>query len=151
MDRNGLRPTTVHNRHGVCIRLCRVAILFAALLGLSRWVPAIAGEDAYAAPRTQMVETIKRYARLAGPRLDGYHLSPRILEVMGKVPRHAFLPKDGLDWLHRLLSVGDRIPLAYADRPLPIGYGQTMSQPFIVALMTDVLAPEAKPSLMRSR
>jgi protein-L-isoaspartate(D-aspartate) O-methyltransferase len=50
----------------------------------------------------------------------------RVLDVMGKVPRHLFVPE----------SVR---PFAYADRPLPIGHGQTISQPFIVAYMTDVL------------
>jgi protein-L-isoaspartate(D-aspartate) O-methyltransferase len=50
----------------------------------------------------------------------------RVLDVMQKVPRHLFVPE----------SVR---PLAYADRPLPIGHGQTISQPFIVAYMTDAL------------
>jgi protein-L-isoaspartate(D-aspartate) O-methyltransferase len=50
----------------------------------------------------------------------------RVLDVMRKVPRHLFVPE----------SVR---PLAYADRPLPIGHGQTISQPFIVAYMTDAL------------
>ena len=50
----------------------------------------------------------------------------RVLDVMGKVPRHMFVP-------------GSVRPLAYADRPLPIGHGQTISQPFIVAYMTDAL------------
>src|SRR3546814_6436468 len=45
---------------------------------------------------------------------------------MGIVPRHEFVPADVRDD-------------AYADRPLPIGFGQTISQPFIVALMTDLL------------
>ena len=50
----------------------------------------------------------------------------RVLDVMRTVPRHLFVPE----------SVR---PLAYADRPLPIGRGQTISQPFIVAYMTDAL------------
>lgn len=53
-------------------------------------------------------------------------LSPTVLEAMRKVPRQAFLPAD----MRRL---------AYANGPLPIGYGQTISQPYIVALMTDLL------------
>jgi protein-L-isoaspartate(D-aspartate) O-methyltransferase len=51
----------------------------------------------------------------------------RVLAAMKKVPRHAFVPQ-------RLRF------FAYADRPLPIGEGQTISQPYIVALMTSVLA-----------
>ncbi len=51
---------------------------------------------------------------------------PRVLTVMGSVLRHCFIPPDDLAW-------------AYADGPLPIGYGQTISQPYIVALMTELL------------
>lgn len=50
----------------------------------------------------------------------------RVLEVMGKVKRHKFVSRDLQD-------------KAYADHPLPIGYGQTISQPYIVALMTQSL------------
>jgi protein-L-isoaspartate(D-aspartate) O-methyltransferase len=50
----------------------------------------------------------------------------RVLEVMGKIPRHLFVDK----------HLRDR---AYADYPLPIGEGQTISQPYIVALMTEAL------------
>ena len=51
---------------------------------------------------------------------------PRLLEAMTCVPRHLFVPKIEHAW-------------AYADGPLRIGHGQTISQPYIVALMTDVL------------
>ncbi len=56
-------------------------------------------------------------------------LDPRVLEAIRQVPREAFVPDD-------------LKPAAYANGPLPIGHGQTISQPFIVALMTDLLAPE---------
>lgn len=52
-----------------------------------------------------------------------------VLLAMRKVPRHKFVPDDMID-------------LAYNDHPLPIGYGQTISQPFIVALMTQTLNPK---------
>jgi protein-L-isoaspartate(D-aspartate) O-methyltransferase len=52
---------------------------------------------------------------------------PRVLQAMRKVPRHRFVP-EGLR------------AQAYSDRPLPIGEGQTISQPYIVALMTEVLS-----------
>jgi protein-L-isoaspartate(D-aspartate) O-methyltransferase len=52
--------------------------------------------------------------------------SPRVLDAMRRVPRHGFVP-DSL------------LACAYSDRPLPIGGGQTISQPFIVALMTEAL------------
>jgi len=54
----------------------------------------------------------------------------RVLAAMGTVPRHCFIPPDDLAW-------------AYADGPLPIGFGQTISQPYIVALMTELLEVEA--------
>ena len=53
-------------------------------------------------------------------------LDPRVVTAMGKVERHRFVPA-GL------------VTMAYHNRPLPIGYGQTISQPFIVALMTDMM------------
>jgi len=52
---------------------------------------------------------------------------PRVLEAMGTVPRHRFVPEA-------------LAPEAYSDRPLPIGHGQTVSQPYMVALMTEALA-----------
>jgi protein-L-isoaspartate(D-aspartate) O-methyltransferase len=71
-------------------------------------------KDFYQAARQQMVtEDIQRRG------ID----DPRVLEAMLKVERHLFVPKD---YRH----------MAYADRPLPIGEGQTISQPYIVALMT---------------
>ncbi|HEY6240454.1 MAG TPA: protein-L-isoaspartate(D-aspartate) O-methyltransferase [Burkholderiales bacterium] len=54
--------------------------------------------------------------------------APRVIEVMGSVPRHEFVPPDLQAY-------------AYLNSPLPVGYGKTISQPFIVALMTDLLEP----------
>lgn len=51
---------------------------------------------------------------------------PRVLAAMRKVPRHCFVPDSRREW-------------AYDDHPLPIGFGQTISQPYIVALMTQAL------------
>ncbi len=53
-------------------------------------------------------------------------LDRRVMEALAKVPRHEFVPFE-------------LQPVAYADRPLPIGFGKTISQPFIVAVMTDLL------------
>ncbi|VTU34191.1 Protein-L-isoaspartate O-methyltransferase [Variovorax sp. PBS-H4] len=53
-------------------------------------------------------------------------LDARVMEALGKVPRHLFVPIE-------------LRPYAYVDTPLPIGYGKTISQPFIVAVMTDLL------------
>ena len=57
-------------------------------------------------------------------------LNPRLLAIMESVPRHLFVPADDLPW-------------AYADGPMPIGHGQTISQPYIVALMTELLQVES--------
>lgn len=53
-------------------------------------------------------------------------VNPEVLRAMSSVPRHQFVPPDYLDQ-------------AYADHPLPIGYGQTISQPYIVAWMTELI------------
>lgn len=64
--------------------------------------------------------------QLTGP--DRNISDKRVLAAMASVPRHKFVP--------RLLRTE-----AYGDHPLPIGYGQTISQPFMVAFMTEQLAP----------
>jgi len=69
-----------------------------------------------------MVDTIKRHAAQTSE-----DISDRVLDAVSKVPRHEFVPA-GL------------VGAAYQDRPLPIGYGQTISQPYIVALMTELAA-----------
>ena len=81
--------------------------------------------------RTAMVETIRAYARSDASVLGQQALSERALEAMGQTKRHLFIPE-------RSCSI------AYADRPIPIGLGQTISQPFIVALMTQLaeVAPD---------
>ncbi len=76
--------------------------------------------DRYEALRKRMVST-----QIA----DRGIRNPLVLESMEKVPRHLFIPEEYRDE-------------AYNDYPLPIGYGQTISQPFIVAYMTEVLKPE---------
>jgi protein-L-isoaspartate(D-aspartate) O-methyltransferase len=55
-------------------------------------------------------------------------VDPGVLAAMGKVPRHLFVPEE-------------ERAFAYADEPLPIGEGQTISQPYIVAYMTELLGP----------
>jgi protein-L-isoaspartate(D-aspartate) O-methyltransferase len=79
--------------------------------------------------RHAMVEAIEHIALSMGGGVD--HIDPRVLAALRSVPRHEFVPRE--------LS-----HMAYSNRPLPIGLGQTISQPFIVALMTDLL--QVKPS-----
>ena len=89
--------------------------------------PGAADRD-YAAEREKMVETVVALAK-GGTGLRGSdELDPSVLAAMREVPRHEFVPEDVR-------------PAAYANRPLPIGYGQTISQPYIVALMTDLAKP----------
>ena len=89
-------------------------------------------EDAQCArERAAMVETIKDYAQSHPGVLGKHGFSERVLEAMGQTKRHLFIPE-------RSCSI------AYADTPLTIGLGQTISQPFIVALMTQLaeVAPD---------
>lgn len=83
-------------------------------------------EEQFVELRKQMVQVIALHAQFARERLGKDGLDPRVLAAMGKVPRHEFVPTD-------------LRPYAYLDQPLPIGCGKTISQPFIVALMTDLL------------
>ncbi len=83
---------------------------------ISCWITPILADD-WESKRMEMVRQ-----DLAGRDIRDFE----VLRVMGTVPRHLFVPKD-------LQSI------AYADRPLPIGEGQTISQPYIVALMTQLL------------
>lgn len=85
-----------------------------------------ASDDASTA-RQAMVAQIREAVRDTRHYLGTDALDPAVLRAMERVPRHEFVP---------LALRGE----AYADRPLPIGEGQTISQPYIVAVMTHLLA-----------
>lgn len=97
---------------------------------LCAWLTAMCGcklahaapANAFAVAREQMVAE-----QLASPSRGLTH--QRVLETMRKVPRHEFVPADVRDQ-------------AYGDHPLPIGHGQTISQPYVVAFMTAQLDPK---------
>lgn len=76
-----------------------------------------------------LLEDIRQETELTAGYTGRAALDRRVMEAMAKVPRHAFVPD------HLQLS-------AYANRPLPIGHGQTISQPYIVALMTQLARPQ---------
>ena len=97
-----------------------VSVLIIAVL------PGLGAADEFAARRVAMVEEIRQDVADTRRHLGKGELDPAVMAAMGRVPRHEFVPPE-----HR-----DR---AYRNRPLPIGYGQTISQPYIVALMTDLL------------
>ena len=106
-------------------RLITTAIAIMSVLAALA-VSAAAVESDDAVERAAMVRTIISYAAQVSSAIGRDRIAPGVLEAMSIVPRHEFVPED----VRRQ---------AYADRPLPIGYGQTISQPFIVALMTDLL------------
>ena len=85
----------------------------------------------YSELRREMVEQIARHAQLAAHETGKGILSESVLEAMNTVPRHEFVPIEMRAY-------------AYCDSPLPIGYEKTISQPFIVALMTDLLDLQAE-------
>jgi protein-L-isoaspartate(D-aspartate) O-methyltransferase len=101
------------------------------MLIASAWLPVLAvlmGADAAFASaactreRAMMIDTIRSYARSGPP------ISDRVLQAVHDVDRQRLIPQQ--------VSCAE----AYADRPLPIGHGQTISQPYVVALMTELAA-----------
>lgn len=83
-------------------------------------------DDMFAKARGQMIQAIEDNVRETGRRLDRKSLDPKVMSALATVPRHEFVPAS-----YRRF--------AYENRPLPIGHGQTISQPYIVAIMTDLL------------
>lgn len=98
-------------------QLCLVAIVALILVRAAFILAAQRADDGLTARRNEMVE---RQIRVRGVR------DMRVLDAMRKVPRERFVPSN-------LLAH------AYDDGPLPIGYSQTISQPYIVAYMTEAL------------
>ncbi len=84
----------------------------------------------FAAPRHEMVEEIAQHVRLTSDQIGRATLAEPVLAAMEKVPRHEFVPIELRGF-------------AYVNSPLPIGYGKTISQPYMNALMADLL--EAQP------
>jgi protein-L-isoaspartate(D-aspartate) O-methyltransferase len=109
----------VKNRNpiGIALLFSVIALAYSPICPLQLRSEAVGEEDSSWRARRTMVE---RDLRDRGIR------DHRVLEAMSTVPRHLFVPK-------KLRAV------AYEDRPLPIGAGQTISQPYIVAFMTELL------------
>ena len=97
--------------------LAAVRILGIFLLLLAGLVSTVAAADRYDEARRRMVDEQIRKRGIT---------DPRVIAALSKVPRHLFVPEP-------------RRPAAYGDTPLPIGHGQTISQPYIVARMTELL------------
>jgi protein-L-isoaspartate(D-aspartate) O-methyltransferase len=92
-------------------------------------------EGHFAILRRHMVDVVGIHADLMGDELGKTKLDARVMAAMQRVPRHLFVPPPIAQ-------------LAYQDTPLPIGFDKTISQPFIVALMTDLLALEPHESVL---
>ncbi len=90
---------------------------------------AVANQD-FDAQRRTLVKEIEADVTETSLYIGRTRLNDRVLAAMAEVPRHEFVPK----------NVREQ---AYLNRPLPIGYSQTISQPYIVALMTDLLDVDA--------
>lgn len=86
--------------------------------------------DEYTQQRQQMVADIKDDVEIIAKHINKNTFNTIVMQAMNTVPRHEFVPADLRD-------------KAYENRPLPIGFGQTISQPYIVALMTDLLQPQS--------
>jgi protein-L-isoaspartate(D-aspartate) O-methyltransferase len=96
-----------------------ISLFFLTCLSLSLSAPLV-----FSSEDPGLVEARKRMVERD---LKGRDIrDPKVLEIMGRIPRHLFVES----------SLKSR---AYADHPLPIGEGQTISQPYIVALMTQIL------------
>lgn len=88
-----------------------------------------AAADDFASGHRRMMEEITALVRETRTETGKPALDERVMAVMRKVPRHEFVP-------------ASQLANAYQNRPLPIGHGQTISQPYIVALMTDLARVE---------
>ena len=103
--------------------------LFLIGLALLLLLASAALGDEYTQARQDLVKVIEQDVRDTSRYIDQEALDPRVLAAIGTVPRHKFVP-------------AELRPRAYINRPLPIGYGQTISQPYIVALMSDLIKPQ---------
>jgi len=114
---------------GAALRTLRLGMV-AILLGAASTAHCVtpwqdSDEDAFAEARARLVEKVAAEVREVGPHLGIDRLDAAVMEAIGSVARERFVPP-------RLRT------LAYGNHPLPIGEGQTISQPFIVALMSHL-------------
>ncbi len=100
-----------------------VRVLLQIVLAIPLLAPS---SDPFATRRAAMVREIEADVAATSGETGRRTFDRRVMDAMARVPRHEFVPRD-------------ERPYAYENRPLPIGYGQTISQPYIVALMTDLL------------
>jgi protein-L-isoaspartate(D-aspartate) O-methyltransferase len=118
-----LSRTAARSRPAILVRTARIGIF---LLAAASSLPAVSAqaED----PVEQLIREIVRDTRQTRHYTGISELSERVINSMRQTPRDRFVPRDSELY-------------AWENRPLSIGYGQTISQPFIVALMTELLEP----------
>jgi protein-L-isoaspartate(D-aspartate) O-methyltransferase len=119
MGLHSVRNVKVIDPMRVSAVIAVLAIPLLAAIGVS-------AADPFEAARTRMIDEIANDVRLTGRETGRAALALPVMNALRTVPRHLFVPADLRN-------------AAYANRPLPIGHGQTISQPYIVALMTDLL------------
>lgn len=98
--------------------------------GLSITQFSISYGDQWETMRQEMVQEIAEEVKETSYFIGKSSLYETVMQAIATVPRHQFVPIS-------------QQPASYDNRPLPIGYGQTISQPYIVALMTDLLEPNS--------
>jgi protein-L-isoaspartate(D-aspartate) O-methyltransferase len=91
----------------------------------------LSSADEFEAARQQLVREIHADVVRTSAFIGRESFNEKVMTAIGRVPRHRFVPPG-------------TVSAAYENRPLPIGHGQTISQPYIVALMTDLLEPGAQ-------
>jgi protein-L-isoaspartate(D-aspartate) O-methyltransferase len=101
-----------------------------AMVASASLLAASMAQESFDADRQRMVEEIDKIVALTASTIGVVRLDPRVRAAMAEVPRHEFVPPQERS-------------AAYEDQPVSIGHGQTISQPFIVALMTELLQPKA--------
>ena len=112
-----MRARETYPVRAVGLSLC----LFATVMTMN-----VCADEQFASQRQQMVREIRQSVADTTRYIGRTALNQRVMSAMGTVPRHEFVPPS-------------MISSAYENRPLSIGHGQTISQPYIVALMTDLV------------
>jgi protein-L-isoaspartate(D-aspartate) O-methyltransferase len=106
--------------------MCTFFRVLATVAIVTLVAPGAAAAAEFDAERRALIADIDALARETGRETGRPAFDARVMAAMAKVERHRFVP-------------AGEVKNAYRNRPLPIGYGQTISQPYIVALMTDLM------------
>ena len=129
-----LQQNARHSKQRSIMQINRSTLFLVLILILAPGLTAAAqdedGFDPRADARANMIAAIEKDVRDTAELINRGAFDQRVMDAMATVPRHEFVPENQRSH-------------AYENRPLPIGRGQTISQPYIVALMTDLLDPQS--------